>query len=118
MSGGGGKGGGSTSTVSIPPEVLARYNAVNARAEQTATQPFQQYSTDPNAFVAPLTGTQQAGIANTNAMAGAAQPWYQAAGQALASGVQQAQPYIAGATQNVGTAQQQGTAYNLSLIHI
>ena len=112
MSGGGGKGGGSTSTVSIPPEVLARYNAVNARAEQTATQPFQQYSTDPNAFVAPLTDTQQSGIANTNAMAGAAQPWYQAAGQALASGVQQAQPYIAGATQNVGTAQQQGTAYN------
>jgi len=112
MSGGGGKGGGSTSTVSIPPEVLARYNAVNARAEQTATQPFQQYSTDPNAFVAPLTGTQQAGIANTNAAAGEAQPWYQAAGQALAGGVQQAQPYIAGATQDVGTAQQQGTAAN------
>ena len=112
MSGGGGKGGGSTSTVSIPPEVLARYNAVNARAEQTATQPFQQYSTDPNAFVAPLTGTQQAGIANTNAAAGEAQPWYQAAGQALAGGVQQAQPYIAGATQNIGTAQQQGTAAN------
>ena len=33
--GGGGKGGTTTTqTMQIPPEVLARYNAVNARAEQ------------------------------------------------------------------------------------
>ena len=63
--GGGGKGGTSTSTVSIPPEVLARYNAVNARAEEVAATPFQSYSTDPNAFVAPLSNTQVAGINNT-----------------------------------------------------
>ena len=76
--GGGGKGGSTTtSSVQIPPEVLARYNAVNAQAQTVAQQPFQQYSTDPNAFVAPLTSTQQAGITNTNAMAGAAQPYYQ-----------------------------------------
>jgi len=78
--GGGGKGGTSTSTVSIPPEVLARYNAVNTKAEEVAKTPFQAYSTDPNAFVAPLSNTQQAGIANTNAAAGAAQPWFNAAG--------------------------------------
>ena len=78
--GGGGKGGSTTtSSVQIPPEVLARYNAVNTQAQTVAQQPFQQYSTDPNAFVAPLTSTQQAGITNTNAMAGAAQPYYQQA---------------------------------------
>ncbi|CAB4131213.1 Intramolecular chaperone auto-processing domain containing protein [uncultured Caudovirales phage] len=85
--GGGGKGGSTTvNKVEIPPEVLARYNAVNARAETVAQQPYQEYSKDPNAFVAPLTQTQQAGIQNTNAMAGAAQPYYGAAtGLAAAS---------------------------------
>ena len=79
---GGGKGGSTTTTnnvTQIPPEVLARYNAVNARAETVAQAPYQAYSQDPNAFVAPLTQTQQAGIQNTNAMAGAAQPYYGAA---------------------------------------
>ena len=79
---GGGKGGSTTTTnnvTQIPPEVLARYNAVNARAETVAQQPYQAYSQDPNAFVAPLSQTQQAGIQNTNAMAGAAQPYYGAA---------------------------------------
>lgn len=72
----GGKGSTSQSTVSIPPEVLARYNSVNANAQQVAQTPFQTYS---GQFVAPLTGTQQAGIANTNAAANEAQPYYQGA---------------------------------------
>ena len=79
---GGSKGGSTTTTnnvTQIPPEVLARYNAVNARAETVAQAPYQAYSQDPNAFVAPLSQTQQAGIQNTNAMAGAAQPYYGAA---------------------------------------
>ena len=100
MSGGGGKGGSSSSTVSIPPEVLARYNAVNAQAEKLGgtdaagnpNTPFKPYSTDPNAFVAPLTPTQQAGIANTNASAGAAQPWYQRAGGLAAASAQNVNP--------------------------
>ena len=100
MSGGGGKGGSSSSTVSIPPEVLARYNAVNAQAEKLGgtdaagnpNTPFKPYSTDPNAFVAPLTPTQQAGIANTNASAGAAQPWYQQAGGLAAASAQNVNP--------------------------
>jgi hypothetical protein len=99
VSGGGGKGGTSSSTVSIPPEVLARYNAVNAKAEETAQQPFTAYSKDPNAFVAPLTPTQQSGIANTNAAAGSAQPWYQQAGQAASQGYGQGQKYLGAATQ-------------------
>lgn len=78
----GGKTSQSTSTVSIPPEVLARYNAVNARAEEVAQTPFQQYG---GQFVAGLTPTQQAGIQNTSAAAGQAQPYYSAAtGLALA----------------------------------
>jgi len=92
VSGGGGKGGQSSSTVSIPPEVLARYNAVNAKAEETAKQPFTEYSKDPNAFVAPLTPTQQFGIANTNAAAGQAQPWYQQAGGLAAASAQNINP--------------------------
>ena len=58
---GGGKGGSTTTTnnvTQIPPEVLARYNAVNARAETVAQAPYQSYSQDPNAFVAPLNATQ------------------------------------------------------------
>jgi hypothetical protein len=106
VSGGGGKGGSSSSTVSIPPEVLARYNAVNAQAEKLGgtdaagnpNTPFKPYSTDPNAFVAPLTPTQQAGIANTNAAAGAAQPWYQQAGQVASQGYGQGQNYLQAAT--------------------
>ena len=82
----GGKTSQSTSSVSIPPEVLARYNAVNTRAEDTAKQGFQQYSSDPNAFVSPLTAGQQAGVANTNQYANAAQPYYGAAAGMTAAG--------------------------------
>jgi hypothetical protein len=86
----GGKSSTTSQTVSIPPEVLARYNAVNARAETVAQQPFTQYSNDPSAFVAPLNPTQIAGIQNVNASQGAAAPFY-GAGSALtmagASGV-------------------------------
>ena len=78
---GGGKTNPTTQTVSIPPEVLARYNAVNTRAEQVAQTPFQQYSSDPGAFVAPLNQTQQAGIENTTANANTAQPYYDVASQ-------------------------------------
>ena len=90
---GGGKGTTQTTQkMEIPPEVMARYNAVNARAEDVAKQPFQAYSNDPNAFVAPLTATQQAGIQNTNMMAGAAQPFYQNAAGLTAAGAQNVNP--------------------------
>lgn len=108
--GGGGKGGTSVSSVQIPPEVLARYNAVNERAETVAQRPYQAYSTDPNAFVAPLTQTQQAGIQNTNAMAGAAQPYFSAATEQLLAAQQGAQPSLNYAYQNLGQAQDVGQA--------
>jgi hypothetical protein len=91
--GGGGKGTTQTTQkMEIPPEVMARYNAVNARAETVAQQPFQAYSNNANAFVAPLTPTQQAGIQNTNMMAGAAQPFYQAGAGLTAQGAQDVNP--------------------------
>jgi hypothetical protein len=90
--GGGGKGGSSTQTVSIPPEVIARYNAVNARAEEVAKTPFQQYSTDPNAFVAPLNATQQAGVAGANQYANYAQPYFDVASQYTQQGAAAANP--------------------------
>lgn len=108
---GGGKGGSTTTTnnvTQIPPEVLARYNAVNARAETVAQQPYQAYSNDPNAFVAPLNATQQAGIQNTNIMAGAAQPFYGAATDQLLQAQAQGQAALSPAYQNVAQAQNIG----------
>lgn len=72
----GGKTSQSTQSVQIPPEVLARYNSVNATAQNVAQTPFQQYSTDPNAFVAPVNQQQQTGISSTNSAANEAQPFY------------------------------------------
>ena len=95
---GGNKGGNSTSTVTIPPEVLARYNAVNANAEKAAATPFQSYS---GQFVAPLTATQQSGIANTNAAANQAQPSFQ-----------QAQGLTAASAYNVNPSQINASSIN------
>lgn len=71
-----GKSSTSTSSVAIPPEVLARYNAVNARAETAAANPFQNYT---GQFVAGLTNEQQAGVNQASTSAQTAQPYYQAA---------------------------------------
>lgn len=89
----GGKTSQTTQAVSIPPEVLARYNAVNARAEQVAQRPFQQYT---GQFVAPLTGTQQAGIAGTSAGANIAQPFYGAGAGMTLAGAQNVGPLTQG----------------------
>ena len=93
---GGGKSQQSSSQVSIPPEVLAQYQNVNSIANQVAQTPFQQYSTDPNAFVAPLTTTQQAGVLGTNEYSSEAQPFFQQA-----------------SNQTQGVAKQAGTAGGL-----
>ena len=103
---GGGKGGGgtnySTSTVSIPPDVLARYNAVNARAEQTAQQPFQTYS---GQFVAPMNQTQQQATQGISQATQGYQPYYGGATQALAGGAAAAAPLYGQAAQNIQQAQ-------------
>lgn len=110
----GSKSGTSTQQVTIPPDVLARYNSVNATAEQAATRPFQQYSTDPNDFVAPLNATQQAGIAGTNAYSQTAQPYFGAATNQLMSAQAGTQPYYNVAT---GMALGSSAAANPSAIN-
>lgn len=96
-------GGGKTATTSqstqIPPEVLSRYNTVNARAEQTAQTPFQPYSSNPSDFVAGLNPTQQQAtqglanmgqsVANTNQMAS---PYFDAANYYIGMGTANAGP--------------------------
>jgi len=93
---GGGKSGTTTQQVTIPPDVLARYNSVNARAENVAQQGFQQYGNTPDAFVAPLNPTQTAGIANTNAAATGSQPYFGAATGLTMSGIQDVGPLTQG----------------------
>ena len=85
----GGKSGTTTQQVSIPPEVLARYNSVNALAEKTAATPFQKYT---GQFVAPLTATQQQGMAATQAASNMADPYFQQAQQAITNAYGQATP--------------------------
>ena len=101
----GGKSTTSTQQLQIPPEVLARYNAVNARAEQAGQTPFQNYSLNPNAFVAPVNAQQQAGISGINAAANQAQPYFGAATGQLLNAQQQAMPFY-GLAQNALTAGQ------------
>ncbi len=68
----GGKHATSSSTVSIPPEVLARYNAVNARAETAASKPFQSYGTQASDYVAPVNAQETMGMNTINASTGPA----------------------------------------------
>lgn len=75
----GGKTGTTTQQVTIPQNVLDRYNSVNAQAQQAAATPFQAYSTNPNDFVAPINQQQQQGIGNINAASGMSQPAFNAA---------------------------------------
>lgn len=88
----GGKTSTTTQQVQIPKEVLARYNAINARAEGVASQPFQIYSNDPSKFVAQLNQQQQTGIGNVNAAAGAYQPYLSGATDATTAGMASANP--------------------------
>jgi hypothetical protein len=113
----GGKTGTTTQQVQIPPDVLARYNAVNARAETAAATPFQQYSTDPNAFVAPLNQQQMAGIANINQAAAMPAPYFSSATQYLTGAAQAAQPYYDYATQQLMGATQAGQAGTTAAIN-
>jgi hypothetical protein len=110
--GGGGKSQTTTQQVSIPAEVLARYNAVNARAEDVASRGFQKYGTTAEDFVAPLTQSQQQGIQQTGQYAQAAQPYYDSATDQLNAAQQQGQAGLAAASplmqQGIQAGQQLG----------
>jgi len=108
-------GGSSTTTQSttIPPEVLARYNAVNARAEDVAKQPFQRYT---GQFVAPINQQQMAGISGINQAANMAQPYFNQASGALTNAYGQANPYYGQSINTVaGGASQANQLYGTAL---
>ena len=112
----GGKTTQSSQAVTIPPEVLARYNSVNATAEKAATTPFQEYSGE---LVAQVNDQQKTGIAGINAAANQSQPTYQQAIAGTQAAYYGAQPYNQGATayalgagQNVDPSQVNGAAIN------
>lgn len=69
---------------------MARYNAVNTRAEEVASKPFQKYGTEASDFVAQINQQQQQGIQNVNAAAGSYQPYIDAATGATVAGMDQA----------------------------
>jgi hypothetical protein len=110
---GGGKGGGGTTynqaSTSIPPEVLARYNAVNARAEEAAKTPFKPYEGE---FVAPVNATQQGGIDNITNAAGTAQPYFNTATNAATAGLGAAQPFYNTAAGQISNATTTGAGLN------
>jgi hypothetical protein len=105
----GGKTSQSSQQVQIPPEVLARYNSVNATAEKAASTPFQESG---GQFVAPVNAQQQMGQSQTASAADQAQPYFGAATSQLLNAQEQATPMIYGASQGTQQALQQGTAAN------
>ena len=107
----GGKTSKSTQTITIPPEVLARYNAINARADVVTNRPYQYYQGE---FVAPLTATQRAGMANVNAAAGIAQPYYGAATGQLLQAQGQTQPLFQRAGENIESGLSGAQGYNIA----
>ena len=98
----------STQAITIPPEVLARYNAVNARADTVTNRPFQQYGGE---FVAPLSYAQSEGIANTMGAARMAQPYFADATGYLIGAQADARNYYNNATGQLNQGIEQGNQF-------
>ena len=110
---GGGKSGASGTTyqqsqVQIPPEVMARYNAVNSRAEAAAATPWQPYG---GQFVAPVNPTQQGGINTITGAAGIDTPYFQQATNVLNQSLGPTGQLYGTAAQQVGQGYGAGTGY-------
>jgi predicted RNA-binding protein Jag len=69
---------------------MARYNAVNARAEEVAAQPFKKFGTTAEDFVAQINEQQKKGIAGINAAADVYQPYIDSATAATVAGMDEA----------------------------
>ncbi len=88
------------STTQASPQAIQAYTKALGLADVAAAQPFQKYSTDPNAFVAPLTGTQQQAIGGLYGAQGAYQPYYQGAGALTAAAGTTSTPQVVGQYMN------------------
>lgn len=69
-----------TQTTTASPQAQAMYNQAWQNAQRVSQRPFQPYSDDPNAFVAPLNPVQLQGIGNIAGYQGTADPFYEVAG--------------------------------------
>ena len=83
----GGKTTTSTNQVTIPQEVLDRYNAVNAQASQAAQNPFQKYGTTAEDFVAQFNNQQMKGVSGINKVVGDYKPYMSKATSATQAGM-------------------------------
>jgi hypothetical protein len=83
----GGKKATTTSKVTIPPEVLERYNAVNKRAETAAATPYEAFGKTASDYVAQLNAQQYAGFNDINATAGSYLPYMTQATEATQAGL-------------------------------
>ena len=61
------------------PFAMIAYNQAMSRVNAATSQPFQRYSSDPEAYVASLNPTQRTAIENVSGMRGMTDPYYQAA---------------------------------------
>lgn len=101
----GGKSGTTTQSVSIPPEVLARYNSVNARAENLASRPFQQYT---GQFVEPMNQQQYGGVDSINRSVEGINPAFNTSHQQLTDSLNLSNNML------MGGYQLSNNAYNLN----
>jgi hypothetical protein len=76
-----------TSTVSIPREVMDNYRSVYNRAETAASQPFKAFGNTASDYVAQINAQQNAGIADINATAGSYKPYMTQATSATQAGM-------------------------------
>lgn len=67
----------STQTTTAAPQAQAMYNQAWQNAQKTAQRPFQPYSYDPNAFVAPMNQTQLQAVGNIGSYQGSSDPFFQ-----------------------------------------
>lgn len=69
-----------TQTTTASPEAKRMYGQAWQAAQTAAARPYQPYSYDPSAFVAPLNPLQMQAMGNIAGYQGAADPYYQAGG--------------------------------------
>lgn len=68
----------STQTTVASPQAQAMYNTAWQNALTASQRPFNKYSDDPNAFVAPMNGVQRQATGDIASYQGASDPFYQA----------------------------------------
>ena len=101
-----------TTTTGFAPQMQEYGLAQAQNVMNLQQQPYQPYSTNPNAFAAPMNSTQVAGTQNINNAAGMAQPYYANATSTLGNYLGAGTAALGQAYNTVSNAQNTGAAYN------